>query len=438
MTRKKPRNTISGWIILEKPSGITSAHAVGKVKRLLHPEKIGHAGTLDPLASGVLPLALGEATKTVPYMMDAAKTYGFTVTWGQQRDTDDSQGQVTATSDARPSEADIRAILPRFTGKIQQTPPNYSAIKVDGKRAYDMARSGEIVELKSRETIIHSLEIQQYSPEQTAFICHCSKGTYVRSLARDMGKTLGSLGYISVLRRLKVGNFSENDAISLELLEEMVHKNPPDSQESGFLRPVESALDDILAQDIDSDQAVLLKRGQCVALAHCTQIGHQPQRVGVGDCLRNRIGNRQRKARALQQAAQIADFAHRQHTGRKAAGQRRFRFGQTGPQFRQGLPAEQHPQKQPVRAQRTAALHKLADRIIRPVQAQGMDHQIMRARCQIKHVSIANNCRLRLPRLPHRCKGGDNGGSRKPSVNLDESFLNLVGGIFLQKQGRAA
>lgn len=267
MKSKKHRNAYSGWLVLEKPSGITSAHAVDKVKRLLHPEKIGHAGTLDPLASGVLPLALGEATKTVPYMMDAAKTYAFTVRWGESRDTDDSEGQVLATSPARPSKTDILAILPQFTGAIQQTPPIYSAIKVDGKRAYDMARDGQKVELKSREVTVHSIEITEHNEHESAFLCHCSKGTYVRSLARDMGQLLGCLGHITVLRRLKVGNFSENDAISLEVLAEMVHKSPPDLHKSGILRSVESALDDILALDIDSDQAALLKRGQFVPLA---------------------------------------------------------------------------------------------------------------------------------------------------------------------------
>ena len=268
MTSKKRYNAISGWIILEKPSGITSAHAVGKVKRLLHPEKIGHAGTLDPLASGVLPLALGEATKTVPYMMNAAKAYGFTVTWGAERDTDDSEGQPTAHSDKRPSHEEIEGILPRFSGKISQTPPDYSAIKVGGKRAYDMARGGEVFELKSREVTVHSLEISNYGAENTSFIAHCSKGTYVRSLARDMGRALGCYGHISVLRRLQVGGFTEKDAISLESLEEMVHKGAPSFQNLDCLKSVESALDDILARDINSDQAALLKRGIAIALPH--------------------------------------------------------------------------------------------------------------------------------------------------------------------------
>ncbi len=257
----KKGNPISGWIILDKPSGISSAHAVAKVKRLLRPEKIGHAGTLDPLASGILPLALGEATKTVAYMMDAQKAYAFTVTWGQERDTDDSAGAVVAESAARPKKEDILYIMPQFMGRIQQTPPDYSAIKVDGQRAYAMARGGEEVVLKSREVNVISLEMVGFDGETTSFICHCGKGTYIRSLARDMGRVLGCLGYISSLRRLKVGNFGENHAISLEVLEEIRHN--PDTK---FLWPVESALDDILAWDITPDQAAELRMGRVIHL----------------------------------------------------------------------------------------------------------------------------------------------------------------------------
>jgi tRNA pseudouridine55 synthase len=257
----KEKNLINGWVILDKPSGITSAHAVAKVKRLLKPAKIGHAGTLDPLASGVLPLALGEATKTIQYMMDAAKAYSFTVTWGEERDTDDVEGKPTASSPKRPTEEEIEAILPEFTGHIQQTPPSYSAIKVDGERAYDLARGGEAVELKAREVRVDSLEIIKHHTDVTSFICHCGKGTYIRSLARDMGRKLGCFGHISVLRRLKVGKFSETHAISLEVLGEMVHKGA-----LGFLQPVTSVLDDILAVDITPAQAACLQRGQTVLL----------------------------------------------------------------------------------------------------------------------------------------------------------------------------
>jgi len=250
------KTAIHGWVILDKPSGITSAHAVAKVKRMLRPEKIGHAGTLDPLASGILPLALGEATKTVPYMMDAEKTYGFTVIWGVQTDTDDSEGQVVARSENRPKKEDILYILPDFMGDIQQLPPNYSALKVDGKRAYELAREGKEVELKPRQVTVHSLELVDYDAEKASFICRCSKGTYVRSLARDIGLKLGCLGHISVLRRLAVGHFTENHAISLEVLHEMVHNG------ATKVWPVDAALDDILAWEITPDQATLLKAGR--------------------------------------------------------------------------------------------------------------------------------------------------------------------------------
>ena len=272
-----PSTALNGWIILDKPSGITSAHAVAKVKRLLGRPKIGHAGTLDPLASGILPLAIGEATKTVAYMMDGRKSYGFTVTWGEERDTDDSQGQVTQTSEKRPTLAEINALLPEFTGAIQQTPPNYSAIKVDGKRAYDMARAGEIGKVAAREVVVDRFQVSglRFEPlsetsnleheTSSSFEVDCGKGTYIRSLARDMGRKLGCLGYISQLRRLRVANFTEEHAISLEMLEKMFHKG-----ELSFLRPVESALDDILAWDISPDQAIRIKRGQTIELAQST------------------------------------------------------------------------------------------------------------------------------------------------------------------------
>lgn len=254
---------INGWIILDKPIGISSAGAVARVKRILRPTKIGHAGTLDPMASGILPLALGEATKTVSYMMDAAKSYSFTVTWGQERATDDSAGEVLLESAKRPALEEITKILPYFIGNISQTPPAYSAIKLGGKRAYDLARKGQAVDIKAREVIIKSLEIIPTTTNNqqltTSFLCHCGKGTYIRSLARDMGRIMGCYGYISSLRRLNVGKFNESHAILLENLEDMVHKGRVD-----FLQPVESALDDILAWDIDSTQAMRLRRGQTV------------------------------------------------------------------------------------------------------------------------------------------------------------------------------
>jgi tRNA pseudouridine55 synthase len=290
---------LNGWIILDKPSGITSAHAVAKVKRLLRPDKIGHAGTLDPMASGLLPLALGEATKTVSYMMDGRKSYEFTVLWGQERDTDDIEGAVTATRDRRPTEAAIRAVLPAFMGKIQQVPPDYSAIKVDGKRSYDLARQGRSAELKSREVEVTGLEIANYTADNTSFICHCGKGTYIRSLARDMGRALGCLGTVSALRRTRVAGFTQADAISLEMLEKMIHKERLQTAQGAargegavgdriprttldcFLRPVEAALDDILAWDIHPDQATSIKRGQSIPL---TLAGVADQSVLLARC----------------------------------------------------------------------------------------------------------------------------------------------------------
>lgn len=270
---------LNGWITLDKPLGMSSAYAVDKVKKQLRTItrdfKIGHAGTLDPLASGVLVLAVGEATKLINYAMDAPKTYAFTVTWGEERDTDDGEGVAVATSDKRPSKSEIDSILPRFTGPIQQVPPVFSAIKVGGKRSYDMARSGEAVELKAREVVIHSLGIipakagisleagtggegdsRLRGNDETTFLTHCSKGTYIRSLARDMGRALGCYGYVSMLRRTASGKLTENDAISLEKLTEMVHTG-----DLGFLTPPQAMLDDILAISLNAEETRQLKNG---------------------------------------------------------------------------------------------------------------------------------------------------------------------------------
>jgi tRNA pseudouridine55 synthase len=253
-----------GWINLDKPYGMSSAFAVDRAKKELRKItrdfKIGHGGTLDPLATGVLPLAVGEATKLIPFVMDAAKAYAFTVTWGEERNTDDMEGVVTQTSDSRPARSDIEAILPEFTGEIQQLPPAFSAIKVDGVRAYDAARAGEALELKPRTVRVDSLNIQgSDNVNETTFLCHCGKGTYIRSLARDMGRRLGVYGYVSMLRRIKVGKCTENDAISLDKLEELVHKN-----DLGFLTPPQAMLDDILAISLSAEEAATLKRGQWI------------------------------------------------------------------------------------------------------------------------------------------------------------------------------
>ncbi len=251
-----------GFINLDKPLHMSSAQAVDQVKkqlrRITKDFKIGHAGTLDPLASGVLVLAVGEATKLVNYAQDAPKEYAFTATWGQERSTDDAEGEVVQTSDKRPTLAEIEAILPQFIGDIQQTPPAFSAIKMGGKRAYAMARAGEAPEMVARGVRVDSLAISSQNPDAATFLCACGKGTYIRSLARDMGRVLGVYGYVSMLRRTKVGKFHENNAISLEKLEELVHKG-----DLGFIEPPQVVLDDILAIQLNEAEAGMLRRGQC-------------------------------------------------------------------------------------------------------------------------------------------------------------------------------
>lgn len=217
---KKKGRPVSGWVILDKPVGMGSTDAVSKVKWLFQADKAGHAGTLDPLASGMLPIALGEATKTVPYVQDGAKVYRFTVAWGEERSTDDLEGPVTKTSDMQPGEAEIRALLPKYTGVIMQVPPQFSAIKISGERAYDLARSGESVEIPEREVEIGRFDLIEMSPDgKTVFEIECGKGTYVRSLARDMGRDLGCFGHIADLRRTEVDPFTPEDFVTIAELE---------------------------------------------------------------------------------------------------------------------------------------------------------------------------------------------------------------------------
>ena len=217
---KKKGRPISGWVVLDKPVGMGSTEAVSKIKWLFQAEKAGHAGTLDPLASGMLPIALGEATKTVPYVQDGAKIYRFTVAWGEERSTDDLEGPVTKSSDQRPAEAEIRALLPKYTGVIMQTPPQFSAIKIAGERAYDLAREGETVDIPAREVEIGRLRHHRASRRRhTVFEIECGKGTYVRSLARDMGRDLGCFGHIAELRRIEVDPFTPEDFVTIAELE---------------------------------------------------------------------------------------------------------------------------------------------------------------------------------------------------------------------------
>lgn len=217
--RKKKGRPVSGWLVLDKPLEMGSTQAVSKIKWLFGAQKAGHAGTLDPLASGLLPIALGEATKTVPYVVDGAKAYRFTVSWGVQTTTDDGEGEVLERSDKRPARAEIEALLPRYTGAIEQTPPQFSAIKIDGERAHAIARQGEAADIAPRTVHIDALSITAHDGETTTFEVECGKGTYVRALARDMGRDLGCFGHISALRRTLVEPFEEDDAITLPELE---------------------------------------------------------------------------------------------------------------------------------------------------------------------------------------------------------------------------
>lgn len=249
--------------MLDKPLGMGSTQAVGKVRWLFSAQKAGHGGTLDPLATGVLPIALGEATKTVPFVMDGRKEYRFTLRFGEARSTEDAEGEVTATSDVRPTDEAIRAVLPRFTGVIEQIPPAFSALKIDGKRAYDLARAGEAVEMKPRQVTITRLELLARPDAAHAdFVVGCGKGTYIRSLGRDLALALGSVGHLSALRRTVAGPFTEQAAISLSKLEALGHIPPL----LGALAPVATALDDIPALALTETQADQLRHGQPVLL----------------------------------------------------------------------------------------------------------------------------------------------------------------------------
>jgi len=263
MGRKRKGDPVHGWLIVDKPLGLTSSTVVGKVKRLFNAAKAGHGGTLDPLASGVLPIAFGEATKTVSYVMDGIKVYQFTVRWGESRTTDDGEGEVTRTSDVRPDEAAINDALKSFVGDIEQVPPAYSAIKVDGKRAYDLARNDIAVELKPRTIHIERFDlIGMPGPDHGTFEVVAGKGSYMRGLARDLALKLGTCGHISALRRLKVGPFDEKVAISLDKLETLGHSAPLADQ----LLAVETALDDIPALALTEEEARNLRHGRAISI----------------------------------------------------------------------------------------------------------------------------------------------------------------------------
>jgi tRNA pseudouridine55 synthase len=260
MSKKRAdRAVVDGWVALDKPVGLTSTQAVSRLKRIYNAQKAGHAGTLDPLASGILPVAFGEATKTVPFVQDGEKAYRFTVRWGIETDTDDSDGRMTRESAARPERAAIEALLPQFTGEILQTPPQFSAIKIAGERAYDIAREGEQVELKPRAVRIDSLTLIDASSDDATFVMECGKGAYVRAIARDLGRVLGCFGHVTALRRTRVGPFVEDDAYTLDEIENQ-------SMAGEALLSVEAGLAELPCVVVDRDTAARLRRGGSVIL----------------------------------------------------------------------------------------------------------------------------------------------------------------------------
>ncbi len=263
MGRKKKGQPVHGWVCLDKPFEMGSTEAVTKVRRLFDAQKAGHAGTLDPLASGILPIALGEATKTVPFMMEAEKVYRFTINWGVSTDSIDREGEIIGRSDVRPSLEAVRAALPAFVGEIQQTPPRFSAIKVDGQRAYDLAREGADFELESRPVTIHEAELTDApDADRVELTIRTGKGVYVRSLARDLAAMLGAEGHVAALRRERVGPFSVENAVTLDFLTDLVHRN---AAFEGLL-PVATALDDIPELAVTDQDAFSLRQGRPIVL----------------------------------------------------------------------------------------------------------------------------------------------------------------------------
>ncbi len=276
--RRKKGRPISGWLILDKAYGLGSTEAVSKAKWLFQAQKAGHAGTLDPLATGVLPIAFGEATKTVPYTMDGEKRYRFTARWGEATATDDAEGEVIATSEERPDPQAIEAALPGFIGEIQQVPPQFSAVKIGGERAYDIAREGETVELQPRTITVHELSIVDApNADETVFEAVTGKGAYVRALVRDLAHALGAEGHVSSLRRISVGPFRADDAVTIEALEEISLIEDRDAT----LAPVETALASLPQALIDGPQADKLRRGQAAVLSPATAKGVRAGEAGV-------------------------------------------------------------------------------------------------------------------------------------------------------------
>jgi tRNA pseudouridine55 synthase len=257
--RTGKKNDVHGWLVLDKPAGMTSTLAVARLKRLFNAKKAGHAGTLDPIATGVLPVAFGEATKTVPFVQDGEKAYRFTVRWGVETDTDDCEGEAVAQSDKRPTAAEIAALLPLYTGAIAQRPPAFSAIKINGERAYDLARTGAAPNLSARTVTVYAFELVDAAHDTALFEARCGKGTYVRALARDLGRSLGCYGHVSALRRTRVGPFSDMDLAGLQELE-------ADPSRMNALREVEAGLAELRRVVVDKGGAARLRRGQPLLL----------------------------------------------------------------------------------------------------------------------------------------------------------------------------
>ncbi|WP_298744149.1 tRNA pseudouridine(55) synthase TruB [uncultured Brevundimonas sp.] len=263
MARRRKGEVVNGWVCLDKPLEMGSTEAVSRVRRLFNAQKAGHAGTLDPLASGILPVALGEATKTVAFMMEAEKVYRFTINWGVSTDSLDREGEIVARSDVRPPVEAVRAALPAFTGEIDQVPPQYSAVKVDGQRAYDLARDGAEFELAPRRVTIHEAAVTDApDADHVELTIRTGKGVYVRALARDLAAALGAEGHVSALRRERVGPFSTENAVTLDSLEEMVHRGAA----SEGLLPVATALDDIPELAVTDQDAFSLRQGRPIVL----------------------------------------------------------------------------------------------------------------------------------------------------------------------------
>jgi len=276
--RRKKGRPVSGWLILDKDFDLGSTEAVARVKRLFDAQKVGHAGTLDPLATGVLPIALGEATKTVPYIMEGEKLYRFTAKWGASTSTDDGEGEVIATSDRRPTRAEIEAALPVFTGEISQIPPQFSAVKIAGERAYDLARAGESVAIEPRMVTIRMLRLVDIpDPDHAVFEASTGKGAYVRALVRDLAKGLGTEGHVSSLRRLAVGPFHSDEGVTLAALEAMAD---PEAREAALL-PISAALADLPSTEVGGPEAERLRRGQPAVISPASARGLRAGESGV-------------------------------------------------------------------------------------------------------------------------------------------------------------